>query len=293
MANRPSRLTEDNGLLPWRRAKEMTRCFLYWLPVRTYPVPSVDRTWLHSFFDQFIPCLNKKYGLRVELFLQSKALYPHLMDEFSTTAMEYSPLIGLARRPLAGIPQMPSEEQIADLVSGRRAFDFRRDLPDYAYWLTKKNEPKQRRSFLGYGGLTMTFLAPDPATKAPPLPFSPAMRRHPIFKEFDIDALHEQTFALTDAFQKRSKELLGADIAKHPQFPGLRFIIPLVKSADFFSQPEAIVKSWFEVYPILIQESPEDQGILMAAKMNLDDDLEELLAAMDQKQREAYLGNKA
>ncbi len=286
---RRTRLTDDRLLMrPWRRAKELTRCYLYWLPVVRNPMPAADLAWLQCFYDHFIPALTSKYELRPELFVHAKALYPHLMDEFARTSMEFGPLIGLSRRPRTAIPAMLNEAEIADMIQGKKIFDFRRDLPDYSYWFTRKNERKQRQSFVGYGGLTMAFLPPDPGTKAPPLPFSPAMRRHPIFQQVDVDALHAQTFALTDKFQQRSKELLGPDLANHPQYPGLRFILPLMKAEDFFCEAEATIREWLEVYPVLAQESPVDNGILLASKFDLDEDLIQVLEAMPQLERCTY-----
>jgi hypothetical protein len=272
----------EEKVLPWRKAEQLTRAHLYWLPVRAFPIPGAERAWLMQFLDRFIARIAEKQQMRVELFLQMKALYPNLMDDFSRTAPQFGPLIGLARRPQAPITAPPSEKEIEDLVSGRKKFNFKQGLPDYAYWFTRKNERPQREAFLGEGGLSLVFLAPDPATKAPPLPFTPAMRKNPIFKQFDIDALHEQTFALTDGFQEKSKKLLGADLTNHPQFPGIRFILPLVRSQDFFQQPETDVKKWFDMYPIIVQESPDDNGVLLASRrdLDLDDELESIVQEM-------------
>ena len=266
-----SRLTPiEETVLPWREAVQLTRAHLYWLPVRAFPISTGERVWLTRFLDRFTARMVEKRGLRAEQFLQMKVLYPNLMDDFSSTSMQFGPLLGLARRPGANITPPPNEQEIEVLVSGRKRFNFKEGLPDYAYWFTRKLHHEQRELFMGQGGMSMTFLPPDPAAKAPPLPFTPAMRKHPIFKAFDIDALHEQTFATADAFQEKSKTLLGADLARHPQFPGIRFILPLVEAQDFFRLPEEEVAKWFEVYSILVQESPPDQGILLASRSDMD-----------------------
>jgi hypothetical protein len=54
----------------------------------------------------------------------------------------------------------------------------------------------------------------------------------------------------------------------------------MLRSEDFFKQPEDECKKWFELFDVYINESPADRGILLASKNDLDEDLIPLLKAM-------------
>lgn len=88
--------------------------------------------------------------------------------------------------------------------------------------------------------------------------------------------------ALTDGFLARSKEIFGIGLEAEPQFPGLPFIIPLLSAANFFNYPHEEVHRWFELFDVYINESPTDQGVLMAVKDDFDSPLVELLQQMRQ-----------
>src|SRR5579863_2809475 len=102
-------------LLPWRRASELTRCYLYWLPVRGFPMPAAQRDWLLQFFERW-SALMKAQGLRAELFLQYKIVYPNLMNPLLNNMMEFVPILGLGRIPGASLPTFPSKSEIEDMT---------------------------------------------------------------------------------------------------------------------------------------------------------------------------------
>ena len=187
------RLTEvrrAEDLRPWRKAAQLKSCFLYWAPVSGFPIPPNQRSWLLEFFERFTKLLAESAGLRPELFLQFKSLLaPELKKQFLNHASELCPITGLSRRPGAPLQQPPNPQDVKSMIEGRKEFVFGDYVADYAYWFVDKSDKKQRDLFFGHGGLTMLYLKPDPRTKAPPVPFSAAVRRRPIFQKFDVDRL--------------------------------------------------------------------------------------------------------
>jgi hypothetical protein len=295
MASRePPRADRDKGrltpvdrsreILPWRRATELRRFAVYWLPVRGVPAPAEQRVWQQAFFDRLFALTAKKMGLRVEVFLQFKTAM-EVNDLFQKTAMEFNPLLGLSRRPGAKLPAMPTHEELHEdpdaCLRGEKKIDIRKYLADYCYWFVNKAEKKQREAFLGLGGLTMLLLKPDPKTTPPPLYFSPHVRQTNLaFQKMDVDAVVAGGFSMLDGFLEKSKQLFGQGLEDDAQFQGIQFILPLLGSADFFQQPEAESKKWFDLFEIYVNESPADKGVLLASKGDLDEDLIELLRQM-------------
>jgi hypothetical protein len=101
-----------------------------------------------------------------------------------------------------------------------------------------------------------------------------------MFKELDLDKMWASANALSSPFLAKSKQLFGKGLENEPQTKGLPFILPLLDSADFFSQPEQTIKDCFELFDIYVRESPADNGVLLAAKRDLDEMLIGLLRDM-------------
>lgn len=267
-------------IAPWQRAHELTRCFLYWMPVSGFPIPLAQRAWLLQFLARLASTASEKLGLRREFFLQYKTVIV-LLEAFQRTALEFQPLLGLGRRPGAPITPLPTPADMEELVKSGKDFDFKKNIPDFCYWFLKKRGEKQSEMFWGSGGVSMIFAQPDPATAAPPLPFSPAFRQKSrLFQKLDVDGVWESAAALNDGFQAKSKELFGAGLENHPQYPGLPFILPILQASDFFQQSEQESSKWFQLFDIYVRESPEDGGVLLASKTDFDDALSELLVKM-------------
>ena len=270
-------------LWPWHRAESLTRCFLYWLPVRGFPVPANQRQWMMLFFDRLAALLSGRFGLRAEVFLQFKTLRSPVTEAFTATAPEFCPICGLGRRPGEGIRAFPSEEESAEIAAGRQPFDFPSLVPDYTFWFAAKQEKRQRDLFLGHGAMSILYLKADENTKPPAIPFPPGMRKHPLFQAFRdnrMEELHARTFSLRDGFQEKSKQLFGAGLERDPQFAGLRFILPLLETRHFFEQPEPECRRWFDLFDVYVNESPADNGILMASSLDFEQELVDLLGQM-------------
>lgn len=270
----------NKELHPWRRAYALNSCFLYWIPVHSFPIPLAQRRWLIIFLERVSGILATKSGLRSEIFLQYKVIYPNLAKAFVDNAVEFGPIAGLGLQPGARIPKPITENDISELMKGKK-FDFNDWVADYTYWFTRKAPKKQRELFFGYGGMTNILLKPDEKIKPPTIPFSPAIRNFfPIFQTMDVQALVDHTFALSDSFQAKSKQLFGEGLKDEPQFRGLRFILPLLCAKDFFNEMPQQRERWFQLFEIYINESPKDDGILLGSTYDLDQQLIELITQM-------------
>ena len=271
-------------LAPWRKARELERCFLYWIPVDGFPIPVHQRTWLMSFLDRLGPTLADQFGLRVEVFLQ-KTVVQQLTERFVNTSMDFFPKLGLCRRSSDPLPTMPSKEEVEGLVEQakqREKIVLDKWLPQSCYWFSAKAERQQRENFFGHGGMTMIFLKPDPATVPPKLPFTQEMiKRNELLRMANLDDLLARAFAARDSFLSKSKELFGDPSRKDELFfRGLRFILPLLGSTDFFAGPQEQFDKWFELFDIYLNESPLDGGIVLASKLDFETALLDILKTM-------------
>lgn len=278
-------------LYPWRRAQELTRCFLYWLPVTGFPIQEEQRGWLMQFLDRWTDSMKAQFGLRPEVFLQYKTIHPHLMNPLLNNMMELIPIMGLGRKPDGRLPAFPPPKEIQrmtqtmfDTLKGGEPLplpDAKKYIPDYSYWFVDKSQRRQRELFFGHGGLTMTFLKPDPKTVPPPLSFSPALQKKmPALQMFDVAKANANAASLADSFQVKSKEFFGAGLEGEPQMKGIPFILPILDSADFFTAPAEWIKNCFQLFDVYFRESPADQGILLAFESDMEDHLIQLLNKM-------------
>src|SRR5262249_45321750 len=135
----------------------------------------------------------------------------------------------------------------------------------------------------GHGGMTIVYFEPDPRTQAPKLFFSDKVRAHPmlqpLFQQFDLDRMQDRNYALLDGFLAKSKNLFGVGLEEDAQFKGLLFVIPRLRTRDFFDQPRESEKC-LELFSIYVNESPEDMGILVASTTDLDDHFIDLVKKM-------------
>lgn len=277
---RIEKIDRSEDLLPWRRAYQHTRCFLYWIPIASVPAPTRQRQWLLEFLERLSVSLSDRFGLRVETFLQFKTAMDQL-DHFQRLAPKFSPLLGLSRKPGESIPKLPTKDDMAPVVRGEKEFNLKDWIADYCYWFLYKKPREQWAEFLGFGGITLAFLKPDPKTTPPPLPFTEAFRKKmPVFQAMDVDGLVAGAFAMKDGFLAKSKELFGAGLEDDPQYPGIAFVLPLLDSGHFFSEPEEENEKWFQLFDVYLRESPIDKGIVLAFKANYEDLVVDLLKEM-------------
>jgi hypothetical protein len=279
---RLEKIDRNAELLPWRRAHQHTRCFLYWMPVSAVPAPAGQRQWLLEFLLRFSASLNSHFGLRAETFLQFKTAMDHL-DQFQKLAPKFSPLLGLSRKPGQNIPKLPTKEDMAPVVRGEKDFNLKEWIADYCYWFLFKKSKEQWSEYFGLGGTTLIFLKPDPKTTPPAFVFTEALRKKmPVFQVMDVDAMITGGFAMKDGFLAKSKELFGAGLEDDPQFPGIAFIVPLLGTGHFFGQPEQESEQWFQLFDVYVNESATDEGIVLAFKTDYENLVIDVLKEMKQ-----------
>ncbi len=286
MHERLRRLTpaaRQSDLAPWQRAEKLTRVFLYWIPVHSFPVPIPQRQWLLRFFDLLAEILKERHQLRTEVFLQYKTVVP-LRIPFLKNSREFVPMMGMIRSPGAAISPILSQHDVDEMVEGRKKFNFDEFVSDYAYWFVHKDGKKQREQFWGHGGMIMISLKADAATIPPELSIPQAWREKlEVFKVFDVDRAVADACSLKDGFLKKSKELFGAGLENEAQFRGLSFVLPLLKSGDFFAQPAEECGKWFQLFDVYVNESPADGGVILATGPDFEDTLIEVLKKMQEE----------
>jgi hypothetical protein len=269
------------GLLPWRKARTLQSCHLFWIPTLAFPAPQAQRLWLLRFLELFTQRIALKRGLVSEQFLQMKVVQPDLIKLFLNSAAEFNPVFGLSRKPGEPMPPLPDMKYVEQLQKGERTYDQRDGKPDYCYWFLYKLSSRQRELFLGHGGLTAVFVKPDPAGKAPTISIPKRALRNPAMKEVieksNLQGMMDGAYAMKAGFLQQSKEMFGADLKEEPAYKGLPFIVPLLESEAFFRHAAAEVKRWFTLFDFYYNESPSDRGMLLAAKDDIEAEMADLV----------------
>lgn len=258
------RLFKPSDASPWVPAdrKQLPEVLLFWLPVSGFPLQHDERTWLSEFLTRLSQRLERDAGLRGEIFLQFKSVEGELVDRFFHYTQKNLKLMGVGRRHNEPLASFPSPDEVRKLLEDGKQVDIKQWIGEFTYWFIAKQPIIQRELFLGYGGMITIFLPADPNTQAPRIPFNANLRASiPLFQQFDVDSVHAATYALQDAFLKKSKALFGAGLEDRPEYPGISFILPLLNSAQFFIADSAARFNLFDVY---IHESKPDKGILLA-----------------------------
>jgi hypothetical protein len=261
------RLFEPANYLPWVRAEEaqLSDTFLFWIPVSGFPIRQHEKEWITEFLARLSAQLEREHALRCEIFFQYKEVTAELGDSFRSYAMQCMKLMGLGRFADMDTPSFPTAAQIKEMVDSGKAIDFRDWIGDYMLWFIGKQPERQRELFLGHGGMTTTFLPPDPKIKVPKLPFTPALRASlPVFQKVDVDGIIAGTIAMQDQFLEKSKALFGAGLESKPEYPGIAFILPLLESSQFFLAPAELRAKWFQLFDVYINESRKDKGLILA-----------------------------
>ncbi len=236
---------------------------------------------------RFLAMAAAKFGLRAEVFLQQKTA-SGMATVFVTNARRFSPMTGWIHPPGAGLRPMPSREEVEELAASGKRVDTQRMMPEYCYWFLKKAAAEQRALFGGTGGLITLLIKPDPNTVAPKMPFPEGMLKTfgNLVPVKELEALLTSAFSMKEGFLAKSKPIFGKGLEDQATFKAIPFIIPKLSAHEFFTH-EADCASWFDVFDVYIGESVPDQGILLASKPDLEEDLITLLAEM-RKQGHAY-----
>jgi len=275
----------QKSIYPLKRASQMDACALYWLPVETMPVSWREKQWLMAFFDHLHE-LFAQQELRQESFLQMKLVAPLgvVKDTLHRHQLKLMPLMGLARRPGVPLPRIPTNEDLEPIIQGKQKFVFDEHVPDYYLWFLTREERWRRDLFLGHGGYTMLYVKSDPNATPPPLPDYPGIRSMEVFQKLDVDSIWETMFLLNDQLGDKSKEIFGKGLEEHAGFKDQNFVLPIMTARDFLDAEPEDIQEWFTVFDVYIQESPEDGGLLIAAKDDLDETLITILQQLRDKQ---------
>jgi len=295
-SKRQSRIepVEEPDIRPWRKSYAATTYHLYWMPASGPPIPFRQRRWLLKFLTRFREKISGMTGAETHLFLQMKVIYPDLMDSFLRNNTRFAPLLGLSRKRGTKLPAIPDEKYIEDLQKGKVKYDHKALQPDYSYWFLRPEVEEQTDLYFGMGGLMMLFIVPPDGEK-PELPEIPeGFRNHPkvahLFEDNRLEKMRDSLVRLQSPMFAQSKKVFGRGLEDDLQFPGLKFIVPLVNAQSFADASSAEIEEWFTVYDILLTESPDDKGLLLASRFDLDLDpiLEEIVKALREEDGEDY-----
>jgi hypothetical protein len=299
---------DSKALLPWRWAESMHSCSLFWIPARLGSIPRSQREWLLEFFARVSAHLSETSKLHAEHFMQMQTIDEdeQLRKDFTNAMMKESPMLGRCWLPRGKQPTPATDQEVELLASKKKEFRPYDYAPPQAWWFLGRNADALRERYLGYGGLSFFFLKPDTeedVAPAPPAMDTPMMipkflrndpglkvlledfdlqkpnqvpgflRNHramkQVFSLFEADKMHEKSKVLMSPFRELTKEVFGSGIPRDLEYEGILFVLPKFASQDFFAQTDQQIRRWFEVFDVYINESPEDEGIILAGKDNL------------------------
>jgi hypothetical protein len=286
-AEKASRLEpiDEKPLDPFVRARDVEDCSIYWMPVSSYPMNFMQRKWLLEFHQRIAQHLKQKYELREEVFLHFKHIYPHLVDRFTETSVDYVPMAGASVTPGTPLPERLNMEglkaQVDEATEKGTLLDVTKWMPDFLYWLSSKKPVEQRESFLGQGGMMTLFLAPDPNTKAPTIELPRYIRTSPGFATSRANLMNaeiEKAYSMRDGFLAKSKAIFGEPLREDSSYKGLMFVLPFFTAKNLTNATAEQRSSWFEVFDGYMVESPGDQGLLLVINQpDFDDELAEIV----------------
>jgi hypothetical protein len=247
--------------------------------VTSWPIPSGQKAWLSQFLAAVNAFLSSEAGLRGEFFLDYQTVQ-QVERNFLRHSVELLPYLGLARRPGASLPDRPTDEELKDAAKVGKELDFADYTPTYSYWFLNKDLSRLLPLFFGHGGTSMIYLARDPNAVPLKIPYVDEIKQ--IIPGLPLDKLEAMSSAATsmaDPFLKKSKELFGIGLEEEPQYAGLPFIVPLLRTSDFFELPDEANK-WLELFDVHWRESPVDKGIFLASKIDIEANIIEILNKM-------------
>jgi len=271
---------------PWVKAESLTRCWLYWLPVTQFPSRQQERAWIRAFLYMLFQNLAGE-KLIPQSFIEMTHIHRFCQDEFIQCSLDLQPVFSFSRTPWAPMPAVISPEETDQIRSGEKPFVLSNYTDGYCYWIPKYDQKPFLDRFLGYGGVTILFPGPDPNTVAPPLRISPGVRNSPHFKEIfamgDPEAELNKALLLKHKFLGATKKLFGRGWEDRVEYRGLLFVLPRLRSSDFFSLEADVLANLFDASPLYFAESPPDRGMLLASNRSLDEMIGAIVAALKQE----------
>jgi hypothetical protein len=83
-------------------------------------------------------------------------------------------------------------------------------------------------------------------------------------------------------FGLKTKEMFGGSLKTDPAYPGIPFLLPRLSSAEILHSTVEERASWFQLFDVYLRESPEDDGVLLAAKPQLLSGIVQVVESMRQ-----------
>lgn len=271
---------------PWVKAESLTRCHLYWLPVSAFPSRTQERAWLRAFLYALFDHL-KPDKVMPQCFMELHEINLHCQEAFIQKSLDLQPVFSFSRTPWSPMPGPPAQEEMDAVRNQEKPFVLSHYTNGYSYWIPKFDPKPFLNEFLGFGGVTILFPGPDPNAVAPPMKISPGVRKSPYFK--DIFALGDPEEELNKAlllkhkFLGQTKKIFGCGWEERVEYRGILFVLPRLRSSDFFSLEQEALDGLFDASPLYLAESPEDRGVLLASAESLDQTIPALVAALDQQ----------
>jgi hypothetical protein len=271
---------------PWVKAESLTRCSLYWLPATQFPSRQQERAWMRAFLYRLFDHLSAD-KLIPQSFMEMTHIHRFCQDEFIQCSLDLQPIFSFSRAPWGPMPAAINPEETDQIRSGDKPFVLSNYTDGYCYWIPKYDQKPFLDRFLGYGGVTILFPGPDPNTVAPPIKISPGVRNSPHFKEIfamgDPEAELNKALLLKHKFLGATKKLFGRGWEERVEYRGLLFVLPRLRSADFFSLEQEVLEGLFDASPLYFTESPADRGMLLASSRSLDEVIAAIVESLDQE----------
>src|SRR5579863_930653 len=296
-------------LLPWRRAESLRDTLVLWLPCRFQGMPEGQHVWLSLFMQRWFAMLTSEQGLEEECFVQLETLQKEekLHDRFYAGLLKERPLIGRSVFSLQELPKSATTDEIDLLRKGKVKYDYHVMSAARTCWFRGADTAALRSAYLGFGGMTIllvpgsqenqedvkqlqqmisglklpAFLRRDARMVAMvegldpqnPLQPPPFIRNHPAMANWNAvmgaQRTNPQKQLQRVMFGQKTKEVFGGSLTADPAYAGIPFLLPRFSSATIFQSTVKERASWFQLFDVYLRESPEDGGMLLAAKPEL------------------------
>ena len=280
--------SRELDLGPWIKNADSSSCHLYWMSFRMPNAFPANRQWVL----RFVQALTDRLAAAAEpyFFLQMKVIQDYLSEPFFARAREFAPLLGLTRKPGAALPKLPDAQYIKDLQDGKIKYDHKAIQPDYAYHFLFQDLTACLNEFFGVGGSMIAFLPTDTREKPPPPRIPLGVSNDPAFAPLLKFAKVSETMGAAHRMQSpvfpRSRAIFGRGLEDQVQARGLMFIMPLLSASSFAEASPADVTEWFTFFDVVLTESPDDKGLVLASKDDLNQTIDEIVQMLRQEDLE-------
>ena len=221
---------------------------MFVLPVSVFPIPPEEKDPAAKFLGELSARIQSRTGLKREVLIQMTQLrFPTGSSQlFSRYGREWIPAMGLGVWPYREPPTIWTARDFEELVPGQAP----RTLIDQVFRITKSEEAKvhARDIMFGYGTVAEVL-----------------------------------TVETTDQFLDSCRKVLLPPITD-PTYTCFPFYVPLLDAKSVANARESDIDQWTCGVSLYLRESTEDNGVLIATRIPLIHELEELGARQIQEQ---------